>query len=88
MTVTIGETGVFINDAMVTAADIVADNGVVHVIDAVLPPTPKPPLWSTSWQQRGPHLSKQLGAAGLGSVERRGSIHGVCTHRCGHHGVG
>ena len=31
---------VYINDAMVTVADIEADNGVVHVIDAVLlPPT-------------------------------------------------
>ena len=39
-TVTINDDGVFINDAQVTFADIVADNGVVHVIDAVLlPPT-------------------------------------------------
>lgn len=38
LTVTIGTSGVMINDAMVTVADIVADNGVVHVIDAVLLP--------------------------------------------------
>ena len=40
VTVTIDGSDVFINDAQVTVADIQADNGVVHVIDAVLlPPT-------------------------------------------------
>tara|TARA_B100001057_G_scaffold352076_1_gene353675 strand:+ start:6875 stop:8383 length:1509 start_codon:yes stop_codon:yes gene_type:complete len=36
--VTIDENGVMINNAMVTVADYEADNGVVHVIDAVLIP--------------------------------------------------
>ena len=38
ITVTINNDGVFINDAKVTVADIQADNGVVHVINAVLTP--------------------------------------------------
>jgi len=38
VTVTINENGVFINNAKVTVADLEADNGVVHVIDAVLIP--------------------------------------------------
>jgi uncharacterized surface protein with fasciclin (FAS1) repeats len=38
LVVTIGANGVMINNAMVTVADIMADNGVIHVIDAVLLP--------------------------------------------------
>jgi hypothetical protein len=37
--VTINANGVFINDAEVIVADIEADNGVVHVINAVLVPS-------------------------------------------------
>ena len=33
VTVTINEAGIFINDAQVTVADLVADNGVAHVIE-------------------------------------------------------
>ena len=39
ITVTINSSGVYIDNAMVTLADLTADNGVVHVIDAVLIPT-------------------------------------------------
>ncbi len=45
--VTINSDGVFINDAKVTVADIQADNGVVHVINAVLTP-PSTPLPTSS----------------------------------------
>jgi hypothetical protein len=38
ITVTINNDGIFINEAQVTIADIEAQNGVVHVIDAVLTP--------------------------------------------------
>ncbi|TVQ86845.1 MAG: DUF4397 domain-containing protein [Bacteroidetes bacterium] len=40
--VTITNGSVFINDAEVIVADLVADNGVVHVIDAVLVPEVEP----------------------------------------------
>ena len=42
VTVTINAEGVFINDAEVIIADLFADNGVVHVIDAVLLPPAEP----------------------------------------------
>lgn len=48
VTVTIDTNGVFINDAQVIVADIVADNGIVHVIDAVLLP-PTEPVVTAVW---------------------------------------
>ncbi len=42
VTISIMDGTVMVNDATVTVADIEADNGIVHVIDAVLlPPTPE-----------------------------------------------
>ena len=39
LSISISEDGVMVDNAMVTMVDIIADNGVVHVIDAVLLPT-------------------------------------------------
>ncbi|MBN2612296.1 MAG: fasciclin domain-containing protein, partial [Bacteroidales bacterium] len=46
--VTINGEGVFINNAKVTVADIEADNGVVHVIDAVMLPPVETSLFERS----------------------------------------
>jgi len=43
VTVTLNGGNVIINNALVVVADLVADNGVVHVIDAVLLPEPPAP---------------------------------------------
>ena len=39
LTVTIDASGAYIDNAMITIVDQIADNGVVHIIDAVLSPT-------------------------------------------------
>ncbi len=59
ITVTINNDGVFINDAQVTLADIETDNGVVHVIDAVL--TPPPDIRVMEDEQLGKILTDHAG---------------------------
>ena len=72
VTVTINDDGIFINDAQVTIADIITDNGVVHVIDAVLlPPTePEPTTVVDIIVNSDVHnlLDAAVGAAGLGEA--------------------
>jgi len=45
---TVNSTGVFINDAQVTTADVEATNGVVHIINQVLQPPKKNELYFNS----------------------------------------
>ncbi|MBS2101360.1 fasciclin domain-containing protein, partial [Carboxylicivirga linearis] len=56
---------VYINDAMVTVADIEADNGVVHVIDAVLLPPTTTVYDIISDSELHTTLEAAIGAAGL-----------------------
>ena len=46
VTVSLDANGAKINDAGVETANILANNGVIHIIDTVLipPPTPSPPM--------------------------------------------
>jgi transforming growth factor-beta-induced protein len=78
VTVTINADGIFINDAEVILADLVADNGVVHVIDAVLVPVFPEPV--TVWDiiSNSPDhttLATAIGIAGLqGALEGPGPL--------------
>ena len=60
VTISIMDGTVMVNDATVTVADIAADNGVVHVIDAVLlPPTGRDHhRGGRHRQQRRPHPAR------------------------------
>ena len=63
--VTINNDGVFINDAKVTVADIEADNGVVHVINAVLTPPSNTVADIIANSENHTTLEAAIAAAGL-----------------------
>jgi uncharacterized surface protein with fasciclin (FAS1) repeats len=69
LNITISGGNVYINGAMVTVADIETDNGVVHVIDAVLlPPAPAGPTTVVdviTGSEDHTTLAAAVGAAGL-----------------------
>lgn len=69
VTVSVDGTDILIDDAVVTVADIVTVNGVVHIIDAVLIPE-EPPTIMDRLQNTGVHntLIAALEAAGLDEV--------------------
>jgi uncharacterized surface protein with fasciclin (FAS1) repeats len=70
--VTINANGIFINNSQVTVADLVADNGVVHVIDAVLlPPAELPTVFDIiSTSPVHTTLTTAINAAQLGETLR------------------
>ena len=74
--VTINNDGVFINDAQVTMADIMTDNGIVHVIDAILVPTSIESvlLNSTGFSTLVTALDQAGFLADLGSPELRATL--------------
>ena len=55
------ENGVMVNDANVTLADVVASNGIIHVIDKVLTPTDTPNNIARTAQCTGIHDSLVAG---------------------------
>ena len=67
--VTINEDGVFINNAKVTVADLEADNGVVHVIDAVLIPATLPATVVDIIVNSADHTTLEAAVVAAGLVE-------------------
>lgn len=69
LTVSITDDGAFINGAKVSVADIFTNNGVVHVIDAVIvPPSPTTVLDVIANSPVHTTLASLVGAAGLGEA--------------------
>ncbi len=66
--VTINDDGVFINDAQVTVADLEAENGIVHVIDAVLIPPVVTVMDVIASSETHFYLTAAIDAAGLDEV--------------------
>lgn len=71
ISITVEGDSVRINDAMVVIADIVASNGVIHVIDAVLLP-PEPSAQAIQSEQEG--QSEQAQQAQQAQAEQPGTI--------------
>ncbi len=69
VTVTINEDGVFINNAKVTVADLEAENGVVHVIDAVLLPPTMPATVADIIVNSENHTTLEAAVVAAGLVE-------------------
>ena len=63
VSVTINSSGVYIDNALVTLVDLVGDNGVVHVIDAVLVPS-----FDCNGVQNGPALIDSCGDCQLAYI--------------------
>ena len=63
VSVTINSSGVYIDNALVTLVDLVGDNGVVHVIDAVLIPS-----FDCNGVQNGPALIDSCGDCQLAYI--------------------
>jgi len=71
--VTINADKVMINDATVTAPDVMADNGIIHVIDKVLmPPAP-------AAEGKGDALSTEAKKAGSCCMMGKGTEAAACT---------
>lgn len=70
LSVSIDSGGVKINDALVLREDLIAGNGVLHVIDTILipPPTPAPPVAAGPWNVFFASGSAQIDATGAETI--------------------